>query len=344
MKRILSKMLGGALLFGLTMSLTSCDPYLDDIFGEWSRPTPNPVTPSGGGGTATETSISIDATLSIIVGNADVTLTATVDPAGTAVTWSSDNTAAATVDETGKVHAVAAGTAKITAKAGDKEAVCNVTVIAYTMAANATSTDKGKLICTDGHIHANGADAECTKDRVALICYVGNDAETNPTYKHGLALALKEASTNATWCDDGSETCLVAQYNDEAGAKGDMAGIANTDALVGHISHTHAAAKAAREFKYKDGVDAGAHPTGTSDWFLPSAGQWQKMIDAAGTIEAFRGGFSGITGASDLQSYGYYKLSTEYDVTNSWVFYFGYGNWPYSFKTNPARVRACLAF
>ena len=220
-----------------------------------------------------------------------------------------------------------------------------VTVIAYTMAANATSTDKGKLICTDGHIHANGADAECTKDRVALICYVGNDAETNPTYKHGLALALKDASTGAKWCDDGSETCLVAQYNDEAGAKGDMAGINNTDVLVGHISHTHPAAIAAREFKYKDGVDAGAHPTGTSDWFLPSAGQWQKMIDAAGSIAAFRDGFSGITGASNLAGYNHYKLSTEVDASQSWHFYFGSGsNWLNSSKGNTARVRACLAF
>jgi len=340
--------MGGVLLIALSMSLTSCDPYLDDIFGEWSRPTPGSSTggdSDDGGGTATETSISIDATLSIIVGNADVTLTATVDPAGTAVTWSSDNTAAATVDETGKVHAVAAGTAKITAKAGDKEAVCNVTVIAYTMAANATSTDKGKLICTDGHIHANGADAECTKDRVALICYVGNDAETNPTYKHGLALALKDASANAKWCDDGSETCLVAQYNDEAGAKGDMAGIDNTDVLVGHLMHTHPAAIAARKFKYKDGVDEGAHPTGTSDWFLPSAGQWDKMIDAAGSIAAFRDGFSGITGASNMMFTQIYKLSTEYDATNSWVFQFSSsGNWQYSPKTNNARVRACLAF
>ncbi len=42
---------------------------------------------------------------------------------------------------------------------------------AYTMAAAATSADKGKLICTDGHIHAYGADAACTKARVAKIIY-----------------------------------------------------------------------------------------------------------------------------------------------------------------------------
>ena len=43
MKRILSKLLGGALLFGLTMSLTSCE----DILGHWEKPTPNPITPGG---------------------------------------------------------------------------------------------------------------------------------------------------------------------------------------------------------------------------------------------------------------------------------------------------------
>ena len=44
-----SMILGGAVLFGLSMCLTSCDPYLDDVLGHWERPTPVNVTPSGGG-------------------------------------------------------------------------------------------------------------------------------------------------------------------------------------------------------------------------------------------------------------------------------------------------------
>lgn len=58
------------------------------------------------------------------------TLTVTVTPDNAtekAVTWTSDNTAVATV-ESGKVTAVATGTATITAKAGNKSATCSVTV------------------------------------------------------------------------------------------------------------------------------------------------------------------------------------------------------------------------
>ena len=81
-----------------------------------------------GGGSSSVTSITLnESTLNMTVGGADVTLTATVDPAGATVSWSSDNEAAATVAD-GVVHAVAMGTAIITAKAGDKSATCEVTV------------------------------------------------------------------------------------------------------------------------------------------------------------------------------------------------------------------------
>ncbi len=54
------------------------------------------------------------------------TLKATVTPAGQKVTFTSGNEAVATVDENGKVTAVAPGTARITATAGDLTAACIV--------------------------------------------------------------------------------------------------------------------------------------------------------------------------------------------------------------------------
>lgn len=75
------------------------------------------------------TSISLDkAEVSVEVGKT-ITLNATVEPAGTEVTWASSNTAAATV-EGGVVTGVAEGTAIIVATAGTQKASCLVTVVA----------------------------------------------------------------------------------------------------------------------------------------------------------------------------------------------------------------------
>ena len=83
---------------------------------------------------ATEPTVSLNkSTLSKVVGQNE-TLTATTAPAGMSVTWSSSDETVATVNSSGKVVAVAAGTAKIKAKvsnfAGSDEAVCTVTVTA----------------------------------------------------------------------------------------------------------------------------------------------------------------------------------------------------------------------
>ena len=72
--------------------------------------------------TSTETDVEVGKT---------ITLTAKVSPENATdktVTWSSSDTAFATVDSTGKVTGVAAGTVKITAKAGEKTAAVDVTV------------------------------------------------------------------------------------------------------------------------------------------------------------------------------------------------------------------------
>ena len=88
-----------------------------------------PVTITGGSVPATGVTVTPE-TLTLTVGQSD-TLTASVDPAGSTdtVVWSSDKPEFATVDPaTGKVTAVAPGTATITATAGTQTDTCTVTV------------------------------------------------------------------------------------------------------------------------------------------------------------------------------------------------------------------------
>ena len=141
----------------------------------------------------------------------------------------------------------------------------------------------------------------------AMIAYLGSETD-HATYKHGLALALS---------DEGSMNWTTA-----TGASGAAA-------------HTPAA------------------PTTTSSWQLPSRDQWNKMIDACKNVlgtkndyQDLKGGFSGITGASNLQSSDYWS-STEYDSDSShaWYYSFGHGGCSHVGKNlGVIRVRACLAF
>ena len=170
---------------------------------------------------------------------------------------------------------------------------------------------------------------------VAKIAYLGDDAETSTTntaFKNGLALALEDVSGTKTWCSPKGATCLGTQY-DSSTKFNDLAGIDNTDALVNNTGHTHAAASAAR------GYNSGIHPTGTSAWFLPSAGQWNKMIGATGLNNL------GLTGNA------YYWSSTERTVDSAWIIStldVDWGNnWSSIAKDDDSgliRVRACLAF
>ena len=192
----------------------------------------------------------------------------------------------------------------------------------------------GKVFCSDGSVYADASAATTAgKTPVAKIAYLGKDSETstaNIAFKNGLALALEDVSGTKAWCSQNSVTCLGTghQFDSEAGAKGDMAGIDNTDALVNNTGHTHAAASAAR------GYNSGTHPTGTSAWFLPSAGQWNKMIGATGL------GLSNL-GLTEL---AHYWSSTEVSALYAWLFRSDDGSWFSGSRVEVNRVRAVLAF
>ena len=102
------------------------------------------------------TSIRLNKTAQTITAGKTAALTTAVSPSNASnkkVTWTSSNTAVATVNASGVVTAKKAGTAKITVKAADgsgKTAVCTVTVKAATVAVTGVKLNKTKLTMGNG--------------------------------------------------------------------------------------------------------------------------------------------------------------------------------------------------
>lgn len=292
--------------------------------------------------------VSIDATHPLVIkDNASNTTITTVTPDNTATSVYAALPAAASktykfVVTTAENKYIKTGTATIAA--GNYYQTTLSMSPRYPLAlSSATVDDLGTVIASDGNVYATKDDViNATKSPVAMIAYVGNDAETSTTYNHGLALALLDVSDTKAWCSQTSVTCLGTQYvyNYESITWfNDLAGIANTDALVNNTGHNHAAAKAARQFKYVSTAGEGDHPTGTSEWFLPSAGQWDKMATAAG-------GYANLKTNAGLQGgdFSTYWSSTECDADHAWFFFPEYGAWNLNIKGGGNLVRACLAF
>ena len=123
---------------------------------------------------------------------------------------------------------------------------------------------------------------------IAVIAYVGNhgsvddsSADTQTGFR-GLAVAMRNAYGVDYWCmqtNNPSTLCSDASdYSEDLEVALQWKnGISRTTYLVDNPDgHNHQAAKFARNY----GVQ---HPIGTSDWFLPSMGQWQLIFQGLAT-------------------------------------------------------------
>ena len=225
----------------------------------------------------------------------------------------------------------------------------------------ANSTHVGKVICTNGHIHNTVSIVSCGGSGVAIIAYVGSAGSvdaSSTTYK-GLAIALSDVSgsvnSSKAWKSSNDGTC-VSQNSNVSTAVTYKNGIASTNTLTSD-GHTHSAASACRSY-------TPAAPTSyTSDWFLPSLGQWQLIFQGLASKKAG----SSVTTALTISSNDTYKSSnlnsvitdaggtgfnaslywssTEYSASNAWAVDFnkGYANYN-GRKTYSYSVRPVLAF
>ena len=234
--------------------------------------------------------VTLDKTeLTLKIEDSPVTLVAKVTPASTSdktVTWRSSNEKVATVDSNGKITPVGLGETKITAEANGYTATCKVTVAEGGVELSKATV--GMVICEHGKAYeATTGNLACGGKKVAVVAYKGAagtaDTSTGASGYVGLAIALKDANdgNRCPWYDKRESRCLT-QSGNLANALGSSfgKGIEFTNTLAGGCgaSHVHAAARAAKDYKYDASVAAGAHPTGTSQWFLPTLYQWNRIV------------------------------------------------------------------
>ena len=138
-------------------------------------------------------------TLELTVGESQ-TLVATVEPADTTdtVTWDTGRSDVATVDSTGKVTAVAPGTAVIAARAGDKSAFCTVTVVAAPCThTNKTNVSEKPSTCKEQGWEAYSKCDDCGQ----LFDKDGNEISAIP-YLSLAAHSLTPVAAKAATCTE----------------------------------------------------------------------------------------------------------------------------------------------
>ncbi len=156
-------------------------------------------------------SISLNETALELTEGETATLTATVLPENATdktVTWTSDTPAVATVAD-GVVTAVAEGTAKITAKAGDASVLCTVTVKKKVIAVEGVTLDKTTLDLTVGGtatLTATVKPDNATDKTVTWSC----DNTAVATVADGVVTAVAEGTAKVTaHAGEASAVCTV---------------------------------------------------------------------------------------------------------------------------------------
>ena len=191
-----------ALLIGLAVACGKPEP--DPGHGQTTPSQPQVVAVS---------SVSLDKTsVSLNVGES-VTLAATVKPdnaTNKTVSWSSSNASVASVDASGKVSAVAEGTATITAKAGDKTATCSVTVTKKVVAVESVTLDKSSLELNEGETATLTATVKPDNASDKTVTWSSSKTSVATVDANGKVTAVAEGNATITAkAGNKSATCSV---------------------------------------------------------------------------------------------------------------------------------------
>lgn len=313
MKKILSKMLGGALLFSLSMSLTSCE----DVLGHWEKPVPTPtveeVIKYGFKVTDLTGVDRTEAVTSLKMTNDDGLLVATAEVSAGKITITNKDLTTAAV--------TAAADFWFEATIGSQPYVAKVNIDPATLSPETDKTLEmatlGNLAGQDGKFYATKEDiATAGTTAVGVIAYIGSDAYSESIMDnggHGLVLCLKDAAKGVKWGPmsrwEFGEGAKVSN-TDELLRSTDVSGYNNTKTLAekdGASTNYPACYKA---FHYGEGDGELKAPTGSSGWFVPSAQQWAKIQQSLG----------GLDGSTDnltvkMETSGGYPVNYDTDCT-----------------------------
>ena len=158
------------------------------------------------------TGISLDKETATIIEGETTTLVATIEPSNATdktVTWASDNEEVATV-ENGVVTAVKAGTATITATAGDYSASCVVTVEKKVIAVTGITFDKETATIIEGETTTLVATIEPSNATDKTVTWTSDNEEVATVNNSGVVTAVKAGTATITATAGGySATCVV---------------------------------------------------------------------------------------------------------------------------------------
>ena len=155
-------------------------------------------------------SVSLNKTELTINKGESETLTATINPSDATdktLEWQSSNTAAATVDNTGKVTAVYAGNTTITVSASGKTATCLVTVV---IPVESVTLNKPSLTLTEGTSETLTAEINPSDATDKKVTWTSSNTAVATVDSNGKveAKAIGTATITAT-CGGKSATCSV---------------------------------------------------------------------------------------------------------------------------------------
>ncbi len=333
---------------GTALTLSSTVPTRDGYtFAGWATSAEGAVAYSAGDSYTTDN---------------DIVLYAQWAPTYTADFAAGNDNEGWTIDPTSDVEG-----ATVTVSYEGENKVKSVTVKRVAVGHELSSVSLGEIICSDGLAYAaadhNNLPAGVTASGMVVYLGAAGSVETgNSTYR-GMAISLVDApqvagtntgATTGPWADGDVAAIDVDGIANVGGsysnAVAELKGIANTAYMMVWWPYAYKFAHhRARNY-------AVAKPSGTSDWFEPTLGQWARMMDSfGGSFVSGTYDTKSATAVSNLNtaltnaggtalSADLYWLSTEINNSEAAFFSASGGQFGYHGKDTSHRVRAFFAF